>query len=534
MNFSSDTLLLSTKLKIPAPRRNYVIRKGLFEKLSQCSDMSVVFINGGAGTGKTTLLSSFIREMGLKNICWMSMDSSNANVYSFWLYFTAAVSAFWEEDDSFLTLMRSNADASHMENLLIMLINRLWGEEDYYMVIDDVHFMKDGALIKTFEFFIGSIPANFHIIMLSREEAPIYLGPLAVSGRLLYLDSKQMLLSKEEGMAFLRDTLHLAKEEEELERLNTYGEGWIGGLQLAAAAGGNSGQLLCAGGGIATEYLTREIFKALAELEQEFLVNTGFLSYFDAEICCGLVDGFTKADFERVMEGLIRKNLFIICLDEENGIYRYHNILSEYLLQQFMKYSEEKKKELHGKAAGIYRERGDLEEALREYYAAEDYGDLLVTAREMGGRMEAWSYLDKVPVDLLFSDADLAAQCFMYNIGNLNIERCRRLYAKFKEVYGDSEIFRIVQFAEAYFMQNEGILPQYHALTAGQIDCLPLGAVAKAMILVENSAALMERNQYEEAAGCIDKAIRICGNKNIFVEFFAYNQLAQVNEEMGI
>ena len=34
-------------------------------------------------------------------------------------------------------------------------------------------------------------------------------------------------------------------------------------------------------------------------------------------------------------------------------------------------------------------------------------------ARSLGGRIEAWSYLDKVPVDVLIQDADLAAQCFM-------------------------------------------------------------------------------------------------------------------------
>ena len=200
MNFPLDTLLLSTKLKIPAPRKNYVVRRALFEELSKCADMGVIFVRGGAGTGKTTLLSSFIRETGLKNVCWVSLDPSNANVYSFWLYFTAAVSALWDDSESFLTLMRSNPDASHMENLLIMLINRLCGEEDYYMVLDDIHCIGDAALIRTFEFFIGAMPSNFHFFMLSREDPPVYLGPLAMSGRLLYIDGKQMQLTNEESM----------------------------------------------------------------------------------------------------------------------------------------------------------------------------------------------------------------------------------------------------------------------------------------------------------------------------------------------
>lgn len=532
MKFSSDTLLLSTKLKIPVPRKNYIIRKALFEKLSKCSDMGVIFINGGAGTGKTTLLSSFVKEKGLKNVCWISMDSSNANVYSFWLYFTAAVNVFWE-DDSFLSLMRSNEDASHMETFLTLLINRLWNEEDYYMVIDDVHCLKDKMLLKTLEYFIGAMPANFHIFMLSREEQPIYLGPLAVSGRLLYLDSQQMQLTAEEGIAFLKDTLGFKGSKEDFERINNYAEGWIGGLQLAAAAGKVSGQLLRSEGGIASEYLTREIFEALSGEEQNFLVGTGFLPYFDGEICAVLLQDFTKADFEHMLEGLIRKNLFIICVDEENGIYRYHNILSDYLTQKFSEYSEELRIELHGRAADIYRVRTDLEEALSEYYKAGDYDNILKVAEDMGGKMEAWSYLDKIPEDLLFRNADLAAQCLMYNLGNLNIERCRLLYNKFKEFFGDSDTFHIVQFAEAYLVQNDGILPKYHSITLERINNLPFGPVAKAMIMVENSAALVERMCYQEAADCIERAIHICGNTNVFVEFFAYNQLAQVYEETG-
>ena len=160
MEFSSDTLLLSTKLKIPAPRKNYVVRRALFGELDLCAEMGVIFVRGGAGTGKTTLLSSFIRETALENVCWVSLDASNTNVYTFWLYFTAAVSAFWDDGEEFLTLMRSNPDTSHMEYILTLLINRLAGDRDCYMVLDDVHCISDAALIRTFEFFIGAMILN--------------------------------------------------------------------------------------------------------------------------------------------------------------------------------------------------------------------------------------------------------------------------------------------------------------------------------------------------------------------------------------
>ncbi len=536
MENNQSAMLLSTKLKIPAPRKNYVVRKALFERLSLCEDMSVIFVRGGAGTGKTTLLSTFLREIKMKNVCWMSVDNTNANVYSFWLYFTAAISAFWEDEDSLLSLMRSNPDASHMENLLIMLINRICGDEDYYMVLDDVHCMNDETLIRTFEFFISAMPTNFHLFMLSREDPPVYLGPLAVSGRFLFIDGKQMQLSTEEGMTFLKDTLKLQASEEELVHLNSYAEGWIGGLQLAAAAGmiGKfSGELLRAGGGIATEYLTREIFEALTQKQRDFLLRTGYLTYFDGDLCSLLFDDFTKADFNQMMEELIQKNLFIICIDEQNGIYRYHNILSEYLAHQFTLLSEPEKKKYYQKSAYAFEQRNDYEEALKEYCASEDYKEVLRLANDMDGRIETWSFLDQVPIEILIEDSDLTAQCFMYNMGKLNMIRCKIIFDAFQEHYGDNDIFKIFKFAEVYFNKTDGILPRFHALTEDQIDKFNMRPVTKAMILVENSTALVDQLQYEEAVKCIKKAIQLSAGTNIFVDFYAYNQLAQIYEEIG-
>lgn len=150
----------------------------------------------------------------------------------------------------------------------------------------------------------------------------------------------------------------------------------------------------------------------------------------------------------------------------------------------------------------------------------------------MNGHVEAWSFLDNVPLDRLILDPDLASQCFIYNLGNLNIDRCRVLYNQFREHYNGTDLFRAIQFAEPYLTGTEGIIPVYHAFSAKQIDSLPLGAVTKAMILVQNSAALLEKTEYEEAEKCVRHALRSAGG-NILVSFFALNQMAQVFEETG-
>lgn len=234
-----------------------------------------------------------------------------------------------------------------------------------------------------------------------------------------------------------------------------------------------------------------------------------------------------------MIEKLTQKNLLIVCIDEQNGVYRYHNILSEYLTQQFSHLPEERKKNLLTKSAAAFEQNGNPEEALRIFCMEDDFENVMRVARTMGGCIEAWSYLDRIPLDQLVKDADLAAQCFLYNLGRLDIERCRVLYEKFKEYYEDTDIFRVVQFAEIYVTKDASILPQFHALTAEQIDRLDFGRVAKAMILIQNAAALTDLMQYDEAEICIEKADQTCAGSNIFVEIFVLNQKAQLYEEIG-
>ena len=415
-----ETPLLSTKLKIPSPRKNYVIRHALFQKLSHCREISVVYLCGGAGTGKTTLLSTFFHETGLPNVCWVSLDATNTNVYTFWMYVTTTLGTFWDDGSSIIELVRSNPDASHMEPFLTLLVNRLCGDQDYYLVLDDAHFIRDTSLLNTLEFFIGVMPPNFHIFMLSREEPPLYLGQLAMAGKLLYISNQEMLLRPEEGITFLRDTLRLTESQEALDALNAYADGWIGGLQLAAAAGAvdkPAQKLLKAGDGIASEYLTRELLASLSPNERDFLVRTGFLSYLYPQVCAALWDGFSETDYRRMIESLISKNLFILCVDEETGVYRYHNILSDYLSQQFKRLPDLEQQTLRQKAAALFERGGDLEEALRIYVSAASYSEAMRVARNMNGRAEAWGYLDQIPLELLTKDPDLTAQCFLYHMG---------------------------------------------------------------------------------------------------------------------
>ncbi|WP_115028036.1 hypothetical protein [Acetobacterium bakii] len=89
--------ILSVKLKMPQPRKNYIIRQDLFERLAALKEFKVSIVKAGAGSGKTTLLSSFIIETGLENTKWLTLDENANQAFVFWNYMIESVKEYFND-----------------------------------------------------------------------------------------------------------------------------------------------------------------------------------------------------------------------------------------------------------------------------------------------------------------------------------------------------------------------------------------------------------------------------------------------------
>ncbi len=68
--------LLRTKLFVPIARSTQVNRSRLFEKLNTGLDKALILVSAPAGYGKTTLVSSWLREIGIP-FAWLSLDEDD-------------------------------------------------------------------------------------------------------------------------------------------------------------------------------------------------------------------------------------------------------------------------------------------------------------------------------------------------------------------------------------------------------------------------------------------------------------------------
>ena len=521
--------LLSTKLIMPRPRRDYIVRHALFEKLKRCSEMSVVFVKGAAGMGKTTLLSSFIVETGLKNTAWLSLDEGNNGLFSFWRYFAAAAGSLVGEELEFGPGHGMAFEPRAPKDNLVFLINRLCGDTDYYIVLDDFHCITDPALLDSLEFFLQSMPENLHLFLLSREDPPVYLGALAVSGRLLYLSGDDMKLSREESMQFLKTTMKLRSDNTELEKISNFAEGWVGGLQLAAAGGEFSGDLLKNGGGFTAEYLTREVFGKLSPEEQSFLIRTGILPWFDADICSAL---FESLDYVSMLENLLNKNLFLICIDEKKGIYRYHNILGEYLKQRFSELAADEQNDVLHRSAAAFEARRCFDEAVPLLLLAKDYDGAMEDLTKMKTDPIVGEYLNKIPNERLAKNLDLATCELIYHIDCGNFSAFKILCGIMLDEWADTPFCLYLRYAQDMF-------DTHHVSTTLPLEA-PLSLIhdynlrpeTAALLLLGCSHLMIMNREYEKAEHYADQALELAKDSSS-IYYYSMNCKAQLAEETG-
>ena len=527
--------ILSVKLRMPQPRKNYIIRQELFHKLEDIKDYKVTIVKAGAGSGKTTLLSSFVKETKMENVKWITLDENANQAFVFWNYVIEAVKEYLGETKAdFQTFFDSNMQKDNLLQIISVFVNKLSIEEDILLVLDDFQMISDSFLISTINYFIENMPENIHLVLLTREIPDIYLGTLAIEGKIMVIEEESIRLTEEESMEFLTGTLKLDKTEEQIKEMIESSEGWIGGLQLLAIASKEKNhqsiKTMKLSNHLLEDYITKEIFQFLTKEEQDFLVETSILRYFSEEICNKYQ---SKIDFASMIESILQKNLFVINIDDNLGVYRYHSILSEYLNGIFNKLNDDKKSYLHNLAADIYYELGDYEETLHHLFIIKEYEKIMELILKMPQTALTFSYLMKVPMEEIIKNKDFAYQYFFYYYASLDGEACKRIYGFINKYMKDDKTFEAFKHADMFF--NDRLqLDKVKILSLNQIDELPLNPVTTAFLLIKEAYFLFASSKYQESMeylNCAGEVYKQTGN--IYIGFFILSEKAQICEDIG-
>ena len=346
------TQLLTTKLFRPPALQQVVSRPDLVAQLNQSLQCKLTLVSAPAGFGKTTAVSEWIhqeKEQQQFQVAWVSLDKGDNDPYRFLAYIAGALQMIGSTlGEQSLAALQSPQPAP-LESILTILLNELTAVSSHtILVLDDFHLLESEAIDTAVSFLLDHLPAQIHLLIITREDPALPIATYRVAGQLNELRANHLRFSVAETDAFLNQRLQLNLSPTEIEALEKRTEGWIAGLQLAALAlQGQAGasthqdnaqfiQAFTGSHRFVIDYLVEEVFNQQSKAIQNFLLYTSILERMNGPLCDAVLsdEGKPYAAGQAILEQLEQANLFIIPLDDERRWYRYHHLFGELLRQR--------------------------------------------------------------------------------------------------------------------------------------------------------------------------------------------------------
>lgn len=183
------------KLQIP-------VAEGLIERprlhsllKNSTGEFPATLLSGRSGTGKTALAAEFARSF--KTAAWYTIEPCDIDWRSFSSYALASV----RKKSKFMakTSQPNDFSRSHTELVSEMLSRLITPKFPSIFVLDNVHYLFDTAWFGEFlTQIVSTIPANSHVLMLSRSKPPNPLWRLRSKRFLNVIDERVFAFDEKE------------------------------------------------------------------------------------------------------------------------------------------------------------------------------------------------------------------------------------------------------------------------------------------------------------------------------------------------
>ena len=378
--------LLQIKLFIPPIRPNLVARPQLVEQLNQRLNLGskLTLLSAPAGFGKTSLVSNWLHDSDFR-IAWLSLDKDDNDQARFIAYLVAALQKADGEIGKSVQPMLSSSQKPAMEMLISTLINDIstqGSQGKTVLILDDYHLIEDQSIHKILTFLIEHQPPQLHLVLISREDPPLYLSLLRGRGEMTEIRLADLRFTTQETSTLLNDIMGLNLDTTQIKILETRTEGWVSGLQLAALSMQGRSDVVgfvrsfAGSNRYILDYLIEEVFQQQPVEIQEFLLKTSILDHLTAPLCDALLSNVGQSspnlNSQDILEQLERANLFIIPLDESRQWFRYHHLFAD-LLRHRLRLEKIDISELHRRAGDWLAEHGLASKAIEHYLIATEW-----------------------------------------------------------------------------------------------------------------------------------------------------------------
>ncbi len=389
-----STPILSTKLYVPAPRPQVVLRPRLAERLSEGLHRKLTLISAPAGFGKTTLVSDWVARCG-RPVAWLSLDEADNDPTRFLTYLVAALQTITAGVGEGVLRMLQSPGPPPAEAMLTALINEITTiRERFVLVLDDYHLIDAKPVHTALNQLLGHLPPQMHLVIATRKDPDLPLAQLRVRDQVTELRGTDLRFTRAEAAGFLTEVMGLGLSAEEVAALEVRTEGWIAGLQLAAISLRGYKETtsfirsFTGSHRFVMDYLVEEVLNQQPIHVQTFLLRTSILDRMCGPLCDAVLLTSSPAG-QATLEELERANLLLVPLDGNREWYRYHHLFAEALQARLRKEWPDQVASLHLRACEWYEQHDFRSDAIRHALAAADFeraADLIELYRLAYGR----------------------------------------------------------------------------------------------------------------------------------------------------
>ncbi len=421
--------------KLTAPRLHSAVRRErLFRLLDKRVRKPVVWVCGPPGSGKSTLVESYLEARKLKT-CWFQVDEGDRDPATFFYYLNALAKTIAGRRKLTLPFLTPEylADIPGFARRYFRDFFNLLTEQAV-VVFDNCQDAASETLHQILREACQELPEALTLLFISRGFAPEELARTQTSGQMLLINAADLRLTAPEARAIARSRKVTGAD---VDQLTQQVDGWVAGLvlMLSSAMGANAAQRTLSHEELFAYFAGEALARAKPEL-QSLLLKTCLLP----EVTASMAEQLTgNGQAGRLLDSLYRGQYFTDRRTGEETAYQYHDLFREFLLSRFdQAFPPQERAELLKNAASILESRGNLTEAVDLLKRAQDWSTLsalvLAHARalvEAGRWRTLQTWFEDFPESMVTPDTWLQ---FWRAVAHGN-DNSKRAYATLEQCY---------------------------------------------------------------------------------------------------
>jgi LuxR family transcriptional regulator, maltose regulon positive regulatory protein len=349
-----------------------VARSELQDRLAAGAGQRLTVVVGPAGAGKSVLVSSWAATRPSGMTSWLSCDEADADPVRFWTGFIEApqvVAPWFGADAADLLAMDGVMSADVTASIANDAAKLPAGSA---VIVDDFQYAT-AAVWGDVTDLVERWPAGTAQLVLStRFDPPLRLHRLRMAGELCELRDRDLFFSLAESRRLLAN-FGVEVAAADLALLYERSEGWAAALQMVALSLRGAGDPVRAAralevrGEAIAEYFIGEVLDQQPPEVARFMLDTSVLGELTAGACVAVAG---RQDAAALLRGIDAAGLFLVALDDERMVFRYHHLVGQVLRAELRARDRGREQALQLRAAEWFEVAGDTRRAVRHFLAA--------------------------------------------------------------------------------------------------------------------------------------------------------------------